>query len=87
METGIITGLPDSKFWHEEVRNIPWITSPRNGENEIVTPWRVLMLAEDLNGLVNNQIIAQVSDRPDPTLFLREKIRNGSNRDALFSHG
>ncbi|MBV3496462.1 glycoside hydrolase family 97 protein [Phocaeicola massiliensis] len=73
VETGIITGLPDSKFWHEEVRNIPWITSPRNGENEIVTPWRVLMLAEDLNGLVNNQIIAQVSDRPDPTLFPKGK--------------
>ena len=73
VETGIITGLPDSKFWHEEVRNIPWIASPRNGENEIVTPWRVLMLAEDLNGLVNNQIIAQVSDRPDPTLFPKGK--------------
>ena len=51
METGIITGLPDSKFWHEEVRIIPWITSPRNGEYEIGTPWRVLMLAEDQNGL------------------------------------
>ena len=31
------------------------------------------MLAEDLNGLVNNQIIAQVSDRPDPTLFPKGK--------------
>ena len=26
-----------------------------------------------LNGLVNNQIIAQVSDRPDPTLFPKGK--------------
>lgn len=70
METGIITGLPPAKFYHEAVCDVPWIVSPRKGENEIVTPWRVLMLADDLNGLVNNQIIAQVSDKPNPALFL-----------------
>lgn len=69
METGIITGLPPTKFWHEEVRNVPWIASPKERSQEIVTPWRVLMLAKDLNGLVNNRIIAQVSDQPDKTLF------------------
>lgn len=69
METGIITGLPPAKYWHEAVRNVPWIVSPVKGASEIVTPWRVLMLSEDLNGLVNNKILAKVSDKPDETLF------------------
>lgn len=69
METGIITGLPDSKYWHEEVRNIPWIASPAKGADEIVTPWRILMLSDDLNGLVNNKILAKVSTEPEKTLF------------------
>lgn len=69
VETGIVTGLPPAKYWHEEVRNIPWIVSPKAGSQEIVTPWRILMLSKDLNGLVNNQIIAQVSDQPNKTLF------------------
>lgn len=69
LETGVITGLPPTKYWHEEVRDWPWIVTPRDGADQIVTPWRILMLADDLNGLVNNDIIAQVSDRPDPKLF------------------
>lgn len=69
LETGIITGLPPSKNYHDEVRNIPWIVYPKEQSNEIVTPWRVLMVANDLNGLVNNKILAEVSDQPDKKLF------------------
>lgn len=69
LETGVITGLPPTKYWHEVVRNVPWIVSPKENSKEIVTPWRILMLASDLNGLVNNRIVAQVSDQPDKTLF------------------
>lgn len=69
LETGVITGLPPAKYWHEAVRNVPWIVSPKKGTNEVVTPWRVLMLSDDLNGLVNNNILAQVSDKPDKKLF------------------
>lgn len=69
LETGIITGLPPGKYLHEEVRDIPWVASPKVGTNEVVTPWRILMLADDLNGLVNNKILADVSDKPDPELF------------------
>lgn len=69
LETGVSTGLPAGKYWHAEVRNSPWIVSPRNGYKEIITPWRILMLSEDLDGLVNNRIIAQVSEQPDRTLF------------------
>lgn len=69
IETGIITGLPPSRYSHEVVRYVPWIATPKNSEDEIVTPWRILMLSKDLNGLVNNQILAYVSDKPDPQLF------------------
>lgn len=69
LESGVITGLPASKYWHSQVRDYPWIVAPTEGTNEIKTPWRILMLADDLNGLVNNKIIESVSDKPDPTLF------------------
>lgn len=36
---------------------------------EIVTPWRVLMLAADLNELVNNDIVPALCPPPDPELF------------------
>ena len=38
---------------------------------EIRTPWRVLMLAADLNGLVNCDVIPALCPPPDPTLFPR----------------
>ena len=69
LETGRITGIPPSKYQQEVVRNVPWIVAPKEGSKVVTTPWRVLMLAKDLNGLVNNGIIAQVSDKPDKTLF------------------
>lgn len=69
VETGIVTGLPPSKYWHEEVRDIPWITNPDSETKEIVTPWRILMLGADLNALVNNGIIAKVSRQPNSALF------------------
>lgn len=68
IESGTITGMP-ARNVHTVVRDYPWIVFPTTGSDEIVTPWRILMLADDLNGLVNNRIIAQVSDHPDPTLF------------------
>ncbi len=69
MVSGTITGLPESRYYHAVVRDVPFVVSPRKGGNEVVTPWRVLMLAHDLDGLVNNHLIASVSDQPDPMLF------------------
>lgn len=65
--SGKITGLPKSDYYHEEVRDYPWIITPV--QNEIITPWRVIMLSDNLNGLVNNKIIRSVSRKPDPELF------------------
>ncbi len=36
---------------------------------EILSPWRVLVLARDLDGLVNSDLIAALNEPPDPTLF------------------
>lgn len=38
-------------------------------DGTITTPWRVTMLAEDLNGLVNSDIINNLNPAPDPVLF------------------
>lgn len=35
----------------------------------ILTPWRIVMLARDLNSLVNNDMVSDVSDPPNPRLF------------------
>ncbi len=36
---------------------------------EVRTPWRVLLLASDLNALVNNDIVPALCPPPDPKLF------------------
>ena len=38
-------------------------------EGEIVTPWRVVIVAPDLNGLVNSDMIAGLCPPPDEGLF------------------
>jgi alpha-glucosidase len=38
-------------------------------EGEIVTPWRVVMVAEDLDTLVHSQIVSALCPAPDPKLF------------------
>ena len=35
----------------------------------VVSPWRVIVLARDLNGLVNSDVIPALCDPPDPKLF------------------
>ncbi|HYG34846.1 MAG TPA: glycoside hydrolase family 97 catalytic domain-containing protein [Clostridia bacterium] len=35
----------------------------------IVSPWRVIILSKDLNGLVNSDLIAALCEPPDPQLF------------------
>ena len=69
LETGTLTGMPPMKYAQQVVRDVPWIISPRGTDEGIVTPWRVLMLANSLNDLVNNSIIQEVADQPDPELF------------------
>jgi alpha-glucosidase len=47
------------------------LEKPASIEGEIRTPWRVVIVSRDLNGLVNNDIIHNLAPPPDPTLFPR----------------
>ena len=99
VESGTITGMPGSHV-HDVVRDYPWIAYPDEKTGEIVTPWRVIMLASDLDGLVNNTIIGKVADAPDPELFPNGKdtewikpgrsvftwLTEGNNRLSVANH-
>jgi alpha-glucosidase len=45
------------------------VSQPAAIEGEIVTPWRVVMVARDLNGLVNSDAVHNLCPPPDPALF------------------
>jgi alpha-glucosidase len=38
-------------------------------DGEILSPWRVIVLSRDLNGIVNSDIIHSLCEPPDPKLF------------------
>ncbi|MBS0030398.1 glycoside hydrolase family 97 catalytic domain-containing protein [Chitinophaga sp. 22321] len=38
-------------------------------KGELVTPWRTILYANNLNELVNNHVIENLNPRPDPVLF------------------
>jgi alpha-glucosidase len=42
---------------------------PAKVTGPIQTPWRVVLVAKDLNGLVNNDIIHNLAPPPDPAIF------------------
>lgn len=68
LDAGLAIGMP-AKDRNVVVRNHPWQAVCKRGTQEIVTPWRILMVAKDLTGLLNNGILAKVADPPDPKLF------------------
>jgi alpha-glucosidase len=45
------------------------LENPASIIGEITTPWRVVLAGRDLNALVNNDIITNLSAPPDPALF------------------
>jgi len=49
--------------------DIERLSKPAAFSGAITTPWRVIMIGDDLNTLVNCDIINNVSPRPDPKLF------------------
>lgn len=57
----ILTGIfeDDDKGW--------------NLEGDIATPWRIVIAVDDLNSLVNQSIVYNVSPPPDPKLFPKGK--------------
>src|SRR5206468_8664618 len=74
-QRGFVTGLghrqPASypytlRYSKEDVERL---SHPAAIAGEITTPWRVILISADLNGLVNSDIINNLSPPPDPTLF------------------
>jgi alpha-glucosidase len=49
--------------------DIERVSMPAAVTGEIVTPWRVIMVAKDLNALVNSDIVHNLSPVADPKLF------------------
>ncbi|MFY0601258.1 MAG: glycoside hydrolase family 97 catalytic domain-containing protein [Cyclobacteriaceae bacterium] len=63
----------------EAIGNNTFVSNFEEGEEgfelqgEIVTPWRCILLADDLNALVNNVMVPALSPAPDPDLFASTK--------------
>jgi alpha-glucosidase len=45
------------------------LAQPAAVSGQIQTPWRVILVSKDLNGLVNNDVIHNLAPPPDPALF------------------
>jgi alpha-glucosidase len=45
------------------------LATPASVTGTITTPWRVVLVARDLNGLVNSDIVPNLCPPPDPKLF------------------
>ena len=45
------------------------VSQPAKIAGTITTPWRVVIVAADLNALVNSDIISNLAEQPDPKLF------------------
>ncbi|MDQ1912597.1 glycoside hydrolase family 97 catalytic domain-containing protein [Paenibacillus sp. GD4] len=54
------------RYGREEAKRL---ASPAAVYGKVTTPWRVMMLARDLNGLVNCDIVHNLSPAADPKLF------------------
>ncbi|HKB01695.1 MAG TPA: glycoside hydrolase family 97 catalytic domain-containing protein [Gemmataceae bacterium] len=49
--------------------DIERLSKPAAVSGPITTPWRVIMVAADLNALVNSDLVANLAPPPDPKLF------------------
>lgn len=54
------------RFGDEEAKRL---SSPAAIDGTITTPWRVVMIATDLNALVNSDVVPNLATPPDPKLF------------------
>ena len=78
-----------ARLGHEHPENYPYVlrykkedhqrlTEPPSFEGKMSSPWRVVLIASDLNGLFNSHVIYNVAPKPDTNLF-----PNGFKEDWL----
>lgn len=60
---------PSYPFRLRYKEDVERLKQPAAIEGEIVTPWRIVLTASDLNGLVNADIVHSVAPPPDPKYF------------------
>lgn len=60
---------PSYPFRLRYADDVERLKAPAMVGGEIVSPWRVVLAASDLNGLVNSDIVHNVCPPPDPKLF------------------
>ena len=69
-----------ARLGHEHPANFPYVlrygeadhqrlTKPPLLDGAIESPWRIIMIGQDLNMLFNNDIVQHVAPAPDPTIF------------------
>lgn len=69
-----------ARLGHEHPANYPYVLRYKQEDHERLTeppvytgaiesPWRVILVASDLNGLFNSDVIHNVAPAPDPELF------------------
>ncbi len=67
-----LTGYSGLRLQAEPDGALRGVFTEREGfllEGRIVTPWRVVLLAPDLNALVNSDLVTSLNPPPDPALF------------------
>lgn len=55
--------------WDYTFADAARLAAPAAIDGPITTPWRVVLLSPDLDGLVNSDVITNLSPPPDPALF------------------
>jgi alpha-glucosidase len=60
---------PSFPFRLRYSNDVERVSKPAAVTGAMTTPWRVVMLATDLNGLVNSDIVHNLCPPPNPTLF------------------
>lgn len=74
-ERGLVLRLPSQQpvSYPYKLRYSPAdtlrLSKPAHIKGTITTPWRVVMIAENLNSLVNNDMVHNLCPPPDPKLF------------------
>jgi alpha-glucosidase len=72
----------DLRFGKAEAKRL---SQPAAIDGTITTPWRVIMIAPDLNTLVNSDIISNLSSPPDKTLFPQDVKTLGQARPSCLA--
>lgn len=82
--------FPDMALWHDGKVFKSYFPASPNGwsrQGPVTTPWRVAIIAKDLNGLVNSDIVTNLCPPPPPELASASWIKPGRSLWQWWSIG